>query len=86
MIDAINGDVYVDEEGKLWRVIYTCPEPTLCMEELEPHPQPNPVLLHQAMQNCQTPLTLPLPPRRKKEGGVSGQIWNGFKRVYRKQT
>lgn len=36
------GDVFVDPEGKLWRVIGTCNEPTVHMREIEPRSITNP--------------------------------------------
>ena len=29
-------DVYADDQGKLWRVIAVCGEPTVTMQEIEP--------------------------------------------------
>ena len=29
------GDIYVDKRGKLWRVVATCAEPTVEVEEIE---------------------------------------------------
>lgn len=34
--DAEPGDLFVDAGGKLWRVIWTCGEPTVGMREVEP--------------------------------------------------
>jgi hypothetical protein len=34
--EAEPGDVYVDENGKLWRVIGVCGEPTVIVREIEP--------------------------------------------------
>lgn len=33
--DAQPGDVYVDDAGKLWRVVGVCGEPTVIVEEVE---------------------------------------------------
>ena len=43
MIDAKPGEIYVDKEGKRWRVYGICREPMLFVEEDEPSP-PNPVV------------------------------------------
>jgi hypothetical protein len=64
MNDAQVGDIYVDKNGKLWRVIETCSEPTVNMQEIE----------HEHG----------FPPNRQR-GGISGLMWNGFKRIYRHQ-
>jgi hypothetical protein len=82
MREAKPGDIYIDKDNKLWRVIGTCDQPTVDVEELEPAPQPNPALIHQALQQMQQPATLPLPPRRRMGGGVSGLMWGGFKRIW----
>jgi hypothetical protein len=85
MNDTNVGDLFMDKQGKLWRAVAYCPEPTLTVEELEPDPQPNPALIQQAFQQMQQPATLPLPPRKKMTGGVSGLMWQGFKRIYSKE-
>jgi len=60
--DAELGDVYVDDAGKLWRVVGICGEPTVIAQEVETLTPESPV---------------------KKSGGVSGFMWNGFKRIHR---
>ena len=35
MRDAEPNDVYVDETGKLWRVVGVCGEPTVIVQEIE---------------------------------------------------
>lgn len=60
--DAEPGDVYVDKEGKLWRVMGTCHEPTVQVAEIERTVPERPVTLR---------------------GGISGLMWDGFKRIYR---
>ena len=62
--DAEVGDIYVERDGKLWRVIATCAEPTVHMEEVE-----------SSVMNGQ---------KCRKLGGISGAMWNGMERVYRK--
>ncbi len=60
--DAEPADLYVDDSGKLWRVIGTCGEPTVYIQEVETLTPDSPVT---------------------RSGGVSGIMWNGFKRIYR---
>jgi len=60
--DAQPNDVYVDDSGKLWRVVGVCGEPTVIVQEVEPDAPESPV---------------------KRSGGVSGLMWNGFKRIHR---
>ncbi len=33
--DAEPGDIYVDKDGKLWRVVGVCKDPTVTVEEVE---------------------------------------------------
>jgi len=61
--DAVPGDLYADAQGKLWRVISVCPEPTVTVEEVEP-------------QEGATE-------KRRRDGGVSGYMWNGYQRIFR---
>jgi hypothetical protein len=63
--DARPGDVYVDSNGKLWRVVWVCDQPTLSMKAIEP-------------ESCASVS------ERKAEGAITGLMWNGFKRIYRK--
>lgn len=79
------GEIYIDKNKKLWRVLYYCGEPTVTMEELEPEPQPNPALVAQALQAQQQPRTLPLPPRKQICGGVNGLMWDGFRKMEPKE-
>lgn len=60
--DAQPSDVYVDDSGKLWRVVGVCGEPTVIMQEVETAEPESPV---------------------RKNGGVSGLMWRGFKRIHR---
>lgn len=39
--DAQPGDIYADAQGKLWRVISVCAEPTVTVEEVEKLGQEN---------------------------------------------
>jgi hypothetical protein len=42
--EAEPGDLYVDHDGKLWRVVSVCGEPTVTVEEVEnPSPRHPPV-------------------------------------------
>ena len=66
--DAEPDDIYVDAAGKLWRVIGVCGEPTVIMREIE--------------DVSRDDGTVPNPARRIS-GGVSGLMWQGFKRILR---
>jgi len=83
--DAEQSDIYVDENGKLWRCIMTCNEPTVTFEAVEgylPVPQ---AAINQMMAAQNVPMYPPQPAliHPRKSGGVSGAMWNGWKRVYR---
>lgn len=75
----------MDEAGKLWRVIGYCSEPTVTMEEVEPQAPINPALMQSGQMISGTPGRIPLH-RDRKSGGISGLMWNGFKRIYKAQT
>lgn len=62
--DAQPGDVYADHDGKLWRVVGTCHEPTVIVREVE-------------RPACATG------PFEQRSGGVSGAMWNDWKRIFR---
>jgi hypothetical protein len=44
--DAEPSDIYVDDSGKLWRVVGVCGEPTVIVEEIEPASPESPVRRH----------------------------------------
>lgn len=67
MHDAQPGDVYVDAQGKLWRVFSYCSQPTVGVEEIEKNGD---------YADDQ---------RVRMNGGVSGLMWDGFKRICRKE-
>lgn len=82
--DARPGDIYADAEGKLWRVITTCREPTVTVEEVEPSGHTS-YLAQQAPQA----VYISQPGefiRQRKEGGVTGLMWAGFVRIWRKPS
>jgi len=60
--DAEPNDVYADADGKLWRVVGVCGEPTVIVQEIETQTPDSPV---------------------RRSGGVSGLMWQGFKRIHR---
>lgn len=85
--DAEPMDIYVDSQGKLWRCVGVCRDPTVIFEEVEGH-TPEPVNNWAAAQgmgivnaNC-TPQRTPII-KDRKSGGVSGCMWNGWKRIFR---
>lgn len=55
-------DVYVDAQGKLWRVVGIFGEPSVTVQEVETETPDSPL---------------------RRTGGVSGCMWQGFKRVVR---
>jgi hypothetical protein len=80
--DAKPGDIYVDKAGKLWRVLWTCAEPTVGVEAVEPwgYSSPPPDSID---------ITTMLPPngtflREHRQGGVNGLMWQDFTKVWSK--
>lgn len=77
------GEIFVDESnGKLWRVTAYYPEPTVRMEEVEQEivltsPNGGIVTDHLGYANAK--------PRRVLFGGVSGQMWINFRRIWGKE-
>jgi hypothetical protein len=83
--DAELSDIYVDENGKLWRCIMTCSEPTVTFEAVEGY-LPTPLGVINQMMAAQNVPMYPLQPsliHPRKSGGISGAMWQGWKRVYR---
>ncbi len=84
--DAEPGDVYVDAIGKLWRCVSICHEPTVVMEEVEGHTSapPDPMIIGMAAQQYHPPGAPPIM-RNRRFGGVQGLMWDGWKRIWRKE-
>lgn len=84
--DAQPMDIYVDKQGKLWRCIGVCSEPTVMFEEVEGHTQApsNNALLGGAQGVCFTPQA-PAIFKDRQSGGVSGLMWDGWKRIFRNE-
>ena len=90
--DAATGDIYVDAQGKLWRIISVCHEPTIVAEEVEGTLEdPN----HCAAPYAAAPAANlvwnggHLSARIRKtlrSGGVSAVIWHGWNRIWRPQS
>lgn len=68
---ASPGDVYVDKYNKLWRVVSTCHEPTVCMEEVEP----------EICGGLGVMQFSGLRSKAQKTGGMTGAMWEGFRRI-----
>lgn len=64
--DAKPGDIYVDNDGKLWRVLWTLAQPSIGVEAIEPRDVDG--------------------AKEVLQGGISGIMWEGFKRIYRKDA
>lgn len=84
--DAEPMDIYADAQGKLWRCVGICREPTVIFEEVEGHtPDPVPAYLmnQSALTNANaTPPRVPII-KDRQSGGVTGIMWEGFKRIWR---
>ncbi|MCK1322176.1 hypothetical protein IVA94_14995 [Bradyrhizobium sp. 156] len=86
MNDAELSDIYVDPDGKLWRCIATCSEPTVSFEAVEGYvQQPSNNLMGVGGQAIGGMIIQPQAAiiKTKKTGGVSGAMWNGWKRIFR---
>lgn len=86
MHDAELSDIYIDAEGKLWRCIATCNEPTVSFEAVEGYVQQPANNINagagQAVGGLYIqPQASIIKPR--KTGGISGAMWNGWKRIHR---
>jgi hypothetical protein len=80
--DAEPNDIYVDQDGKLWRVLWTLSQPSVGVEAVEPNgyiPPPEHTVNIATGQPLEGVFL-----REHRQGGVSGIMWNGFKRIYRK--
>lgn len=85
--DALPMDVYVDAQGKLWRCVGICTEPTVIFEEVEgrtPEP-PNMFGGGQALIGPPTPQRTQII-KDRKSGGVGGLMWKGWKRIFRNEA
>lgn len=86
--DAEPGDIYADEQGKLWRIVGVCHEPTVIAEEVEgtlhdPHAPAAP----NAAQAIGVGWAQGLMPRAsiqkaRRSGGMGGLMWNGWQRIW----
>ena len=86
--DAQLSDIYVDKQGKLWRCIMTCHEPTVTFEEVEGHTvgrNSNMLAGAAAQANIYGSEAAPPIIKAQQRGGVSGFMWDGWKRIWRKE-
>lgn len=89
MHDAELSDIYVDAEGKLWRCIATCSEPTVSFEAVEGYVQQPPNNMNAAAGQAVAGLYISPQAaiiKPKKTGGVSGAMWDGWKRIFRPES
>lgn len=84
--DAELDDIYVDKQGKLWRCVMTCHEPTVTFEAVEGYvPSSNPAI-HGAAQAMVSYPPAPQIVKPQQRGGISGLMWDGWKRIWRKPS
>lgn len=85
--DAIPGDIYVDEKGVLWRCMATCNDPTATFEAVEGYTLGR-ANYNQLAGAQQTGLGGLEPPptihKDKKTGAVRSLMFQGWKRIFRK--
>lgn len=85
--DAEPGDIYADEQGKLWRIIGVCHEPNVIAEEVEGslHDPSAPIAPNAAVGVGWAQGIMPRASIQKarRSGGMGGLIWTGWKRIWR---
>jgi hypothetical protein len=88
--DAEPGDIYADETGKLWRITMVCRDPAVEAEEVEgtlfdPHAPPLPpsALQSASAYSAQNFIARAKINKRQVSGGVGGQMWRGWQRIWR---
>lgn len=86
--DAVPGDVYADEQGKLWRIVAVCHEPTVTAEEVEGtlHDPAVPMQLFVGAgvaQGGQHGMPRAQIVKARRTGATGGLIWSGWKRIWR---
>ena len=57
------GEIYEDRTGQRWFVVSLCNEPTVTMQQIQPHWGEN------------------WPAPNKQSGGITGLMWDGFRKV-----
>ena len=89
--DAEPGDIYADEQGKLWRITSICREPTVTAEEVEPHGHSTDrtTLVGVGIGPVAGGGLAMLPIngtylRSRQSGGTGGAMWKGWNRIWRK--
>lgn len=81
--DAQLADVYVDKQGRLWRCIMTCHEPTVTFEAVEGYvPGPAGGFQGAAQAMPYVPST-PQIVKPQQRGGINGLMFEGWKRIFR---
>lgn len=86
--DAKPADIYVDPQGKLWRCVGICTEPTVIFEEVEGTLPEQPDWQKDAASigigiAAGLPGQKPKIVKTQKHGGVAGLMWSGWKRIHR---
>lgn len=81
--DAEPGDIYVDRDSKLWRIVSICHQPTVVAEEVEGtlmDPAQIGALPQQFGIGARASIN-----KRRQGGGTGGLMWQGWKRIFRKE-
>lgn len=79
------GDIFRDENGRLWRVTQYLASPSISMEAVEPNAPLNPNYLNQLLGSQQQSATVPLF-RDKLFDSIDASMWNGFNRIWTDET
>ncbi len=91
MTEFIPGEVYVDANGKFWRVKTYIPEPVVTFEEVEPsgHTSDPPMVDLMAAQNAvnnRIGMVRGSFIRKNITDGVSSKLFADFRRIWRPGT
>lgn len=74
--DAKPNGIYADENGKLWRIIDVCPEPTVPNAPF----QENLGAAQGRVGNIMPPASLD---KQRKPSGIRALMWNVWERIFR---
>lgn len=87
--EAEPGDIYVDANSKLWRVISICRDPTVTVEEVEPSSHSTDTTMFPGLAGVAVGCigqTRGNYIRVRQTGIVCSIMWSGFTRIFRKPS
>lgn len=84
--DATLDDIYVDRMGTLWRCVMTCHEPTVTFEAVEGYVPTTGGGFQGAAQGMPYVPSTPQIVKPQQRGAVTGAMFDGWKRIWRKDA